>query len=575
MMKSLAGNGRAWAITALALQSCWMATAVAAPPAPASTAPGAGNLLQQIPQVVAPEQRPGGTGLRLERPADSALPQSVAFAVRAIAIAGNTQFDTATLHGLVADAEGSDLDLAQLGTVVARITAYYQSHGFPLARAIIPAQTVEGGRVKVQVIEAHYGAVHLQNHSRVNDQLLHSTLGPLQPGDPVEQHPLDRTLLLLSDIPGAQPSATIKPGDAAGTSDLDIDIEAGPYAVGNAGMDNTGNAYTGRVHANATVSLFSPLHDGDVASINVLASDANLQYGRLTYETLAHGSGTRVGASCSGLHYVLGPPLDVLRGSGSAQVDSLWVRQPWLRSPSLNANAQFQWDHKQLNDRLAASRVFTDRHLDNFGAVLSGDARDSPLAGAGTNWSVIGTYGWVGFADPGAQAADRASARTRGSFVKWTANFSRLQILGPHDALALSLTGQWANGNLDAAEKMVAGGAATVRGYDTGVLSGDSGFLRNLEWRHDLPFTPLGGAQLHVYYDRERLDVDKRAWAPGRNSATLSGIGLGLSWIGSNGWSARATLATAVGPRSELLASARPPRAWLQISRDLSWFDQQ
>ncbi|PUA19125.1 POTRA domain-containing protein [Glaciimonas sp. PCH181] len=54
-------------------------------------------------------------------------------------------FDTAVLHALVADAEGQTMSLSRLDELVARISNYYHSKGYPLARAIVPAQSIVSG----------------------------------------------------------------------------------------------------------------------------------------------------------------------------------------------------------------------------------------------------------------------------------------------------------------------------------------------------------------------------------------------------------------------------------------------
>ena len=120
----------------------------------------------------------------------------------------------------MSDSEGKELTLSQLDELAGRITDYYHNQGYPLARAIIPAQTISGGVVRMEIIEARYGKINLDNSSRVDDPLLAATLSPLQAGKMVEQNALDRALLLLSDVPGVAVAATLQPGDAVGTSDL-------------------------------------------------------------------------------------------------------------------------------------------------------------------------------------------------------------------------------------------------------------------------------------------------------------------------------------------------------------------
>jgi hemolysin activation/secretion protein len=61
---------------------------------------------------------------------------------------------------LIADAEGSAHDIAQLGQLAARITQFYQDQGYSIARAILPAQPFSQGNVIIQVIEAKYDQVN-------------------------------------------------------------------------------------------------------------------------------------------------------------------------------------------------------------------------------------------------------------------------------------------------------------------------------------------------------------------------------------------------------------------------------
>jgi hemolysin activation/secretion protein len=135
--------------------------------AAAPVIPGAGDILKQNQPVMPPAPSSTGTGLTIEAQGGAKLPSSAPFLVQTIRIAGNTQFDTSTLHALVADVEGKTLTLGELGKVVARITDFYHSHGYPLARAIIPAQGIQDGVVDIEVIEARYGKIRLDNSSRV------------------------------------------------------------------------------------------------------------------------------------------------------------------------------------------------------------------------------------------------------------------------------------------------------------------------------------------------------------------------------------------------------------------------
>ncbi|SIS56099.1 ShlB/FhaC/HecB family hemolysin secretion/activation protein [Neptunomonas antarctica] len=530
--------------------------------------PDAGSILREIQPLEAPVPSSTGTGLRIV-PSVSTLPASAPFRVKALRISGNTAFDNATLHALVAEAENTDMTLSQLGELTDRITAYYREQGYPLARAIIPAQTIRDGQVLIQVVEAHYGEISLDNRSRVKDSLLTAALVPLKSGQAIRQTALDQQLLLLSDIPGIAIKATLKPGQAVGTSDLQVDTLESPRVSANLTLDGYGNRATGRERLGGTLNINNLSGHGDVLSLSALSSGSGLNYGRLGYESLVNGQGTRVGGSYSALDYQLAEEFEDLDAHGNAQVGSLWAKHPLIRSRNLNLSGQIQYDRLRLRDRVDLSEIRTDRHLDNGTASLAGDARDTLGAGSISLWSLGVTVGRVAFDDSVAEAADAASANSQGGFSKWNASLTHLQRLSPNTSLYLTLSGQWADGNLDSSQKMSAGGPYSVRAYDIGALSGDSGYSGSVELRHDLGMTWAGQWQALAFIDSAQVTLNQDSWSglSGANKATLSGAGVGLNWTGPNQWSAKASIAAPIGATPALLSDADSVRGWLAVSR--------
>lgn len=534
--------------------------------------PDAGSMLQQIQPVTPPKPSSSGTGLTIQGPNAVKLPDSAPFEVKSIRISGNDKIDTATLHALVADAEGKSITLSQLGELADRLTAYYHDHGYPLARAYIPAQSIQSGVVRIEVIEAKYDKIQLDNRSGVDDGLLRGTLDSLYSGQTIDQAGLDHTLLLMSDIPGLAVNSTLKPGGRVGTSDLQVGVDSAQRVTGNLVVDDYGNRYSGRTRAGGTVNWLNPLRHGDVLSLSGSTAGSGLNYGRLSYETLVNGRGTRLGAAYSALDYELSGSLSALNAHGTAQVGSAWARHPLVRSRDFNLYGQIQYDSLELRDRIDTSAIKTYRHLDTGTVSLSGDARDSLLSGGVNTWALAWTGGHVDFDNSDAQAADRVTARTQGAFSKWNANLSRLQRLTQKDALYLAFAGQWAQDNLDSSRKMVVGGPYTVRGYDMGAVSGDSGYIGTAEIRHDLWSGPIGQFQAVGFIDSAQVTVNQNPWSGSNNRATLSGAGAGLNWlgpklhwVGASQLSARAFVATPVGPVPSLIGKTDDVRAWLEM----------
>jgi len=533
----------------------------------AAGAPDSGSILQQIQPVLPPPASPTETGLSIEQQNGTKPPPSAPFQVTTLRITGNQMIATATLHELVVDAEGKTLSLPDLEQLTDRITAYYQTHGYPLARAIIPAQAIRDAVVEIQVIEARYGQITLDNHSGVNDPLLQATVAPLQAGQVIAGTPLDHSLLLLSDIPGVTVSATLQPGEAVGTSDLLVTTTAGPALSGAAAIDNYGNRYTGSARIGGTLNLIDPLHHGDILSVSALSSGALMNYGRIDYQGMLNGHGTVLGGGYSALSYRLGDGLGPLDGHGTASVASLWVKNPLVRTRDFNLYGQLQFDRMNLHDDLGAAAVRTNRHLDNFTLSLLGDARDAFLSGGINTWSLGWTGGWLGFEDYAAQLADARSARTEGRFSKWNASVARLQRLGTSDTLYIAMSGQLASGNLDSAEKMTLGGPYTVRAYDMGAIAGDTGFLGSVEWRHDLLVVVHSQLQTIAFVDSAHITVNQTTWVQGSNIATLSGAGAGLQLSGHDGWHSRIYVATPIGATPTLITRKTSARIWAEIGK--------
>ena len=534
-------------------------------------APSAGSILQEVQPSLPQAPSSGNTGLTIEGTGHGGLPTTVPFMVSSIRITGNTKIGTATLHALVADGEGKEETLNQLQALAGRITDYYHAHGYPLARAIIPAQRIADGVVTFEVLEAAFGKVNLNNHSRVNNGLLRDTLSPMQSGTVIEQSTMDNSLLLLSDIPGISAHATLQPGAQVGTSDLNVVTEPLPMVNGSVGLDNYGNAYTGRVRGSGNLNILNPLHMGDVLSLSALSSGSDMNYGRVGYETLLNGLGTRVGASFSALHYILGGNLANLDGNGTAEISSAWLKQPIIRSQNDNLYFQLQYDHMALLDNLNSSDIHDKRHLDNWTGTASGDWRDAVLVGAANTWSVGVTDGQVNFDDPNAQISDAGTTQTQGNFAKLDFSYTRLQGFTSLDSLYVAVSGQLANTNLDISQQLVVGGPYTVRAYDMGVLTGDEGILGTVEWRHDLGGLWNGDWQAVAFVDSESVTINRSLWvgasAAGSNTATLSGAGVGLNWSTQNQWVAKVYVAAPIGADPSQVPNAPSARAWLQIAK--------
>ncbi|HEX5353799.1 MAG TPA: ShlB/FhaC/HecB family hemolysin secretion/activation protein [Rhodanobacteraceae bacterium] len=532
---------------------------------PPSQLPNAGQLLQQVPRQ--PETAPrSDLDLRMLRTRHAHAQDTQAFLVKRIRITGNTLLSTRVLHALVSGSEGRRLTLGQLQGLADRISAAYHAAGYPLARAYVPAQTLRDGVVEIDVVEARYGKVVLQNHSSVSDKTLRKVLAPLQPGQPVANRPLERSLLLLSDVPGATTSSVVRPGDQPGTSDLVVDVAAAPRYTGTIGADDFGNRYTGRARISGSFDVNGLLHRGDLLQVDAASSGGGMSYFQGGYRMLLDGQGTTLRAGVSTLHYHLRNGLEALDAHGSALVGSLTLAHPFIRSTAGNLYGQIEFDRKLLKDDIEAALLHNDRDLDVWSATLAGDQRD---AHGITNFRLGASRGKVDFTDMLAEVIDQLTARTAGEYSRYVVSASRLQQLDPVNAIYVGYSRQWASKNLDTSAQFFLGGPDTVRGYDAGALSGSQGDLLTAEFRHDfhLPRTP-GRWQATLFADTGRVEVYKDSFAGGVNSGRASGAGIGLHWATPREWFVDVTASRPIGAAPDLLNGVDSgTRFWVQLRK--------
>ncbi|WP_233834122.1 ShlB/FhaC/HecB family hemolysin secretion/activation protein [Paraburkholderia sp. ZP32-5] len=527
--------------------------------------PNAGQLLQQV-QPAAPAAPNTNPDLTITAPAATSSTDTTPIPVKRIDLTGNTAFDTATLHGLIADGEGKTLTLAELDALAHRIADYYHAHGYPLVRAYLPPQQIDDGTVRIAILEARYGQVRVENRGRVSSRLVDATLAPLAAGAPVAQAPLDRSLLLLGDIPGANAHATLGPGAAPGTSDLSVALEPTPPFAGQVQVDNEGDRYTGRVRGSADLALTNLLHQGDVLSLDALTTGPGMTWGQLGWSMVLNGLGTQAGASWSALRYRLGDTFEALDAHGTAHVASAWLTQPLIRGQTLNLSGRLEFDHRQLDDDIEASSLHDDRHLNSVTASLSADRNDTWLGGGVTRATLGVTQGTLAFDNAPAQSADAATAGTQGSYTLFNAGINRLQRLTDATRLYVAFSYQHANRNVDTSEQWLLGGPGTVRGYPVSTLGGASGFLATAELRHDFVLPVVGKVQGEAFVDSGEVTINQDPWQPGVNHAHLTGAGVGLDWSGPRGIVAKLQVAVPVGATPELAGPRPSIQVWAQIA---------
>ncbi|NEX60945.1 ShlB/FhaC/HecB family hemolysin secretion/activation protein [Noviherbaspirillum galbum] len=513
----------------------------------AQTVPDAGSLLQQIEQN-RPIPLPGKSERVLAPlPAPmTALPGPTA-TVAAFRFAGNTLLSDAELGPSVASFLNRPLSFGELQNAAIAVATRYREAGW-VVRAYLPAQEVKDGIVLIQVVEAKFGGLRLEEKARspISSAQLEAIVEANQPkGAPLNANALDRALLLMEDLPGLAPNASL----AQGRNEYETDLVLSPGAArpfrGEAAADNTGSPSTGRAHLNATLAWANPLGRGDSETLAYMHSSGS-DYLRAAASLPVGPRGWRIGASLSYLQYKLVSDafaaLDVHGNSFTAGLDASY---PLIRSRLSNLYLSLNADHKQF-DNNAAGLTVTKYKIDSLSVALTGNRYDGLGLGGASTVSVALVAGKVDLDGSPNRSADAAGPNTAGSYAKLKYNLSRTQAVSERITLSGQFSGQFGNKNLDSSERFYLGGASGVRAYPGSEGGGSDGQMLILEARARLPhdFTLIG------FYDWGHVTVNRNndfIGAAAVNSLTLKGAGVSLAWTNAQGMSVRGTLARRIG----------------------------
>jgi hemolysin activation/secretion protein len=528
---------------------------------------GAGGQIQQIPPAPVPEKATPELSVPQRHVPPIAAPDNTRFVVNSLQVTGQTRFTEAELIAAANFHQNRQMTLPELQSMAANITSYYNQRGYFVAQAYLPPQDITDGAVTIAVIEGRYGEINLNNHAPVSNVVITRVLDGLHTGDLVNAAPLERRLLIISDIPGVVVNSTLAPGAAVGTSDLIVNVTPAPRISGSVEADNWGNPYTGAYRLGGTINYADPFGIGDVVSLRALGSTTGgLGYGRISYQAQA-GDAT-VGVAFTGFTYHLGKQFTDLYAHGNEGIASVYASYPIIRSYSNNLAVLVDFDERFFQDDIGVPSIGVGKRASVIIVQLSGDHRDSFGGGGWSTYAIAGTFGDLDIETQAARTADAETARTYGGYAKVSGSVSRLQhLIGPL-SLYGEVRGQLAAKNLDISEQMELGGANGVRAYPEGEAYGDQGYIATLEARLLLPRWqgPLPGqVQLITFVDTGSVDIRHSPYGGGQNNLTRTGVGGGIVWSQINNFAVTATYAHMVGGAAATSYPDDSGQFWVQL----------
>ncbi len=491
-------------------------------------------------------------------PAVPVQPDQTKIHVATISITGQNLYSEEVLAPLIQDAYGKDLTLGELEVYARRITQFFREQGYLVARAVIPAQTIENGAVTIQVLIGQYDQIQVRNDSALRKTAIDRVLSPLKSGDYIHKETLERTLLLLSATDGISSKATLTAGGTPGTSNLVISLTDTAKATGQAYIDNHGSRYTGKNRFGFNYNLHNLSGEGDTLSLGTILGKDMDDYS-LSYQLPTGGQGAKLGIGYSRSHYTLGEQFADLDASGIAKITSIYESFTLRRSRDFNLTGRIGFDHKELEDRINYFGSNSRKSANIWKLGISGDSRDN-RGGGYNSFGLTFSLGQLRMDSADAVAAD-SSAHTAGHYNKTNLNLYRIQSVNNRLNLHLSFAGQLASKNLDSSEKISLGGPSGVRAYPVNEASGDEGYVVTGELRWNLPDPRV---QLTAFVDGGHVMLNKAPWTTEANSRTLSGAGLGIILSRPGDYALRLDYAWKMSSSKAVSDTDRAGRFWLQ-----------
>ncbi|MGT3281659.1 ShlB/FhaC/HecB family hemolysin secretion/activation protein [Yersinia enterocolitica] len=466
--------------------------------------PNAGAISNEIQQttqeaLLAPQKAEVKLSPLISPPSIGRTTATETIILREVRFEGDTQLlqsgagNNKALRGAIIPWLGQSLTFSDLQAMTLAVTRFYRQQGFVAAQAILPPQTIREGMVVIRIIAGRLDNPEVNNLSRLNTDfataVIESNSCSKEVGffgnkdcaaSPAELSRLERTALILNEIPGVDAALALKPGTQSGMTRIYADITPGQAAMGYIGIDNQGNDYSGhnRLLVGAAINNLTGWGD-QLRTDLLLSSSADVFNGMLDYNFPINTYGTRAVLNYSYLDYTLKGPFEILDARGHSNRWGINLSHPWIRNSAARIDANAGYHQSKMRDALILLPE-QKRNLDAGEFGIGGTFSAVPRGLS--HFNLLGTVGHLSLDDEFSQSMNSLTG-IGGTFARFNYRAGHDQGFGPYFSFFNQFTGQMASKNLDSSQKLLLGGPLAVRAYGLGEGAVDKGTLFTTELR--------------------------------------------------------------------------------------------
>ena len=486
----------------------------------------AGQIERQFQRPPEPRAQPGALQLPEVSQKPPANAADIRFMLTRIVVDGVTAYPESVLRPYYEGMLDKEASLADVYAVASALTARYRNDGYILSQVLVPAQTIESGRIRLQAVEGYVAEVRVEGEVDTRRGLVIAYAEKIKATRPLTAAALERYLLLMNDLPGAFASATLVPSKTEqGASDLVVQFSQSRIS-GGLSVENRGSRTLGPVRWSADLDLYSALGLQDRTGIKLVSTlDRELDYFSLSHDEQIGSDGGKLGLL---LNIARSRPDESqsfirLNLETNSTTGSVSYSYPLIRSCSENLYLR-----GGVSAHDGYTQVFgvtdTQDHIRALRLGLSYDLADRYRGIDIVDLEV--SQGLRGLGSSRAGDVDLSRANGRPDFTKVSLYAARLQSLAQKWSLLVAISTQYAATDLLAPELFSFGGEQFGRGYDPSELVGDSGAAMKLELRYTNSLQDGFGYTGYGFYDAGFVRQRTPAGGPASESAASAGLGL-------------------------------------------------
>ncbi|MBN2058793.1 MAG: ShlB/FhaC/HecB family hemolysin secretion/activation protein [Deltaproteobacteria bacterium] len=447
-----------------------------------------------------------------------------------IAKHGDTLIPSAALHDITDEFRDRELTLEEMNEVADRVTLAYQEEGYILARAYIPEQEIEEGILKIAIVEGEVGEIRVTGNKYYDERVIKRNFEQQLKHGVIRESLIEEGILLAKELPASETRIVLEKGEKPGTANLALQTEDRFALEWKFDANNFGSEYIGRERYGTSVEITDPWWGSTLSFRGVAGNHRDMStLGSLELDMPMPEVSTSLNFRYINGLYAIGQNLVDLGLEGETRISGFGIRQPIWRTRNKNLTFSLSRERKKTVNLLMDDVSSVDE-VKSYQATLDYDSLDRFL---GKNLFSISYHRGNIKQDP---IIDLSRAGVSNRFNRTTVNLARIQKIYGNTNIMLRASGQKTHDVLLPIEQLAIGGYGTVRGHETSIFLGDSGYTLSAEIMTAPPFIAdkvIFGqrvaqmAQLAAFYDYG--EVYNTEHQPGEfYKKRLSGYGAGF-----------------------------------------------